>query len=217
MNPVKYILFLFAILFSSCIGQMVYDVKKTYEIVDEMERYSQSEEALTKRERLINEKTLTLQYSDKIESSENSELINYRDLVLRLCETLLNNLEGSIQLIRQKHGTDPDGNLNDRWSSFHVNKIFIEDGRGKMIKLSIGQTIDQLIEGAMDIEIDLTADELPLKLNLFMEEEGKTWEEYFFKDMPAIATIPIFGKFKQDVTLTKLDLLERLASTVDSE
>ena len=217
MNRIIYFVFLFAVLLSSCIGQMVSDIKRANEIVDETERRAHSEEAIKQREKLNNENTLTLQYSDKIEDSENSKLITYRDLVLRLCETLFNELEGSIQLIQQNHGTDADGNLKNARTSFFVNKIFIEDGRAKMIKLSIGQTINQLIEGGQDVGIDLKSDKLPLKLNLSIVPEGKTWEEYFFKDMPPQAIIAVLRKWKNDVTLTKLDILERLASLADAE
>lgn len=94
----------------------------------------------------------------------------------------MDELESSILLLEENHGTFADGGLRNRSSTFHVNKIFMEDGRGKMIKSSIKQTIDQVLEGSKNIQIVLSTDELPLKLK---EREGKTWEEYFFQDMPA--------------------------------
>lgn len=43
-----------------------------------------------------------------------------------------------------------------------------------------------------------------------MEEDDKTWEEYFFKDVPEMGVIPLLVVFSDDLKLSKLAVLEKL-------
>jgi len=88
----------------------------------------------------------------------------------------------------------------------------IDQSNSNELRLNIQETIDKSMKIIIENQLKITREELPLKLNLFMEADGKSWEEYTFKDMPYSAIMPIFTKYKNDVILTKLLLLEELAN-----
>ena len=82
------------------------------------------------------------------------------------------------------------------------------------LKFAINKGVESTLKIISGNQLKLTKKELPLSLNLFVESSGKNWEEYIFQNMPYDAVIPIFSKYRNDVILNKLLVLDELSKKV---
>lgn len=201
---------IFTICLNGCIGQSKSDIEKAKELVKEAEAYINTEEAIIKRQGLNIEYQLTSELKNKIESKGSVELKNSAEWVIKLCADLIKVLDNSIAILVDKQGKDHNGDMKDKMNPKNVNQIFIEEGRAKLIKSEIQKSIESHMAIVKNHDLKIERSDLALQLDLFMEENGESWEEYTFKDMPPGPLLPIIKKYRNDAVLTKLQVLESL-------
>jgi len=148
----------------------------------------------------------------QIENSGSAEIIKSKEEVIKICDALKRTITMIEKLLIKRHGTDKKGVLKNKSERKHVNQIFIEEKNATKIKELIAASENRLIQISLDHKLGLANEDLPIKLNLSMEKKGQTWEQYTFQNMPALALLPIITKMKNDVILTELLMLEKLAS-----
>lgn len=214
------ILYLISILFllvlSSCKGQ-IDEIKRAHEIVEQAKKEIQTEEFQSKHREIQNSENKKISLSEKIDNSGLENLIESKKRVMAISNSLKKILANSKKLLTDKHGLDKNGNLRNKSEIQHVNQVFIEENRAKKIRDLFVDSEKEFLAISLQEELGLTNKDLPIKLNLFMEQEGKTWESYTFQDMPAMALLPIIRKLNNDVYLTELIMLEKLVSRMNTD
>lgn len=197
-----------------CCGQTKSETAKAREMVEDGMKYVKSDEAKVISKKIANEKVLTKQLAIKIDESNSAQLISGKDEIISTSNTLINLIDGIIFTIEKAHGKDKNGEILNKRESTIVNKVMFDEKMATKLKFFIDKSIESTMKIISENQIQLVKEELPLKLNLFMETNGKTWEEYNFQNMPFGAVIPIFSKFKNDIILNKLLVLEELSKKV---
>lgn len=205
------ILILLETFVSICVGQTKPEDKKAEELIQDAMQNARSDESNQLFQKLEQEVKLTLDLTTKIDSSNSPILIQSKDTLLLICTNLISSLDESRELLETRHGKLAGGELKNKMDSKHVNHIFLEEGNALKIKFQIQNAISQIEGIGIKNSLNITSEDFPLQLNLFMEEDEKTWEEYIFKDMPAAAVLPLITKYRNDIILTKLMVLEQLA------
>lgn len=188
------------------------DFATAHKMVKDGMENADSPEAKNIYNRLENEKKMTGQLVMKIDQSNSNEIIKSKNVLLSNFDSLFSRIDKIIHTVEHNHGKDNNGEILNKRETKYVNKILLEHKMASELRLNIQETIDKSMKIIIENQLKITKEELPLKLNLFMEADGKSWEEYSFKDMPYSAIMPIFTKYKNDVILTKLLLLEELAN-----
>ncbi len=207
------ILILFSIFWVRCEAQTLED---TEEYKEAQKDVSESLERVKSKDfqelirRIEQEEKISAQLSERIDRAGSAQFISSKDSINHYYNGLITQLEDLIMGLREKHGTKKDGTLKDKMNADHVNTIFIEAGNARDLKTQMLITTNKSLEIAEQNEIKLNKEDLPLYARDFSEREGLSWEEYFFKDMPATAIMPLLKRFESDVKLSKLILLESL-------
>lgn len=141
----------------------------------------------------------------KIDSSNSASKIEAKDKILSSMRRLSNFIYGIEKDLLKLHP-----NKEDEKSNNNINMYMIEEGNAKLLKEAISKSINDMIRISSSEKLDINTETLPLKLYFHMEAKGKTWEEYNFRNMPYGAVKPILSKFKKDIILTELLMLESL-------
>lgn len=209
---IKNIYLILFIVFLPCCRQTISDIATAHKMVKDGMEYVNSPEAKNNFNRIENEKKMTGQLVMKIDQSNSNEIIKSKNVLLSNFDSLFSRIDKIIHTVEHNHGKDNNGEILNKRETKFVNQILLEHKMASELRLNIQETIDKSMKIIIENQLKITKEELPLKLNLFMEADGKSWEEYTFKDMPYSAIMPIFTKYKNDVILTKLLLLEELAN-----
>lgn len=188
------------------------EIDKSEAMIEKSLIYVHSEEAKTRNYKIENETSIVKSLTIKINALNKPDISNSKDSIISICDNQLNRILKLKKEIESRHGITKNGELMIPRESKFINEIFLKEGKGKELKNSIKLTISKLITISNINELAITADSLPLQLNLFMEKQNKTWENYTFENMPAGAVEPILESFKNNIILTKILLLERLAA-----
>ena len=141
----------------------------------------------------------------KIDSTKSASKIEAKERILDSTAKLFNIIDRLEKDLLELHP-----NKADEKSYKMINTYMIEKGNAKLLKEAISKSISDMIQISSSAKLNITAEILPIKLNHPMEINGKSWEEYNFRNMPYGATKPILAKFKNDIILTKILMLERL-------
>ena len=141
----------------------------------------------------------------KIDSTKSALKIEAKERILDSTAKLFNVINRIEKDLLELHP-----NKEDEKSYKMINKYMIEKGNAKLFKEAISKSINDMIQISSSAKLNITKEILPIKLNLHMEVKGISWEEYNFSDMPYGATKPILAKFKNDIILTKILMLESL-------
>jgi len=209
-----HILLLMSLVLTNCKSQDS-GITITHKILEEAGKGIESDEFQLKRKRIQSSEISSAELVRQIDLYGSLKLIKYKGIVLLTCDSLLNTLFDSEQLLKLNHGVDDNGNLKNEFDYSHVNKLFLEENRGKTFKELFLTSEKKLMSIVTTQNLDIQNNRLPIKLNLFMEERGQTWEDYIFQNMPAMGLLPIFKKLNKDVELTKLLLLEKLSEKIE--
>jgi DNA-binding Xre family transcriptional regulator len=199
---------------NSCIQQASTEIKNAVSNTERARQYLDSIEALQANSTLENANEITKKLVNKIDQSKSDKLISSKDTLLNICSHLTAVIDDIIMALNEKHGVDKDGDIMDSKTSKYVNLILIEQRKADVLRFEIQQSINQIIGVVKAHKLELKNEDLPMQLNFFMEEKGQTWQAHIFKDMPYGATMPIFSKLKNDITWTKLKILEALAQKI---
>lgn len=201
---------------SNCKGQ-IDEINRAHEIVEQAKQEIKSDEFQSEQRKIqnsVNTKTVLIKH---IDNSESGELIKSKSQVLAICNSLKKILTNSKELLIAKHGLDEKGNLRNKSKVEHVNQLFIKENRATKIKDLIIASEKEFLNISSKHKLGLSGEDIPIKLNLFMEKEGQTWEGYTFQDMPAMALLPIIRKLNNDVILTELLMLEKLGNRKNTD
>lgn len=183
------------------------EVRKAEKMVDQGVEYVNSPEAKTISSRIDNEKEISKNYIRRITETESNTKIESAKRIISVSDSLIETIEKIKFDLAKLHVTK-----DDERSYKMINQYMIQEGNGLKFKEAISKSIDKMIKIALELGIAISADSLPLKIYNHMEKDGKTWEEYNFGYMPYGATKPIFEKLKNDAILSKLLVLEKIAT-----
>ena len=197
MKPITIILSL--IFFISC-ADKIKEIDNAFKMVDKGLAAANAQ-----LEKMENEKEEFDKLIGKIDSTKSASKIEAKERILSSTAELLTEIERIEQDLLKLHPKE-----EDEKSYKMINTYMIEKGNATVLKEAIAESISDMIQNSSSSKLNITKEILPLKLNLHMEAKDKTWEEYNFRDMPFGATKPIFAKFKNDIILTKILMLESL-------
>lgn len=210
MRSVYFILMVLTLSCSSCVVKPISEIRETKNLLNQVKESTQSEEAGTERQSLVREEEIAQELINQIDKKNSEQLTNHCKQLLSICSQLIQLLDTSVVSLENRHGRDENGKLINWNELIYVNQIFITEGRGELIKTEILHSINMILEVLNHYETTIEKEDLPLKLHIEIEEKGISWEEYMFKDMPARAIVPILKKFRNDVVLTRILILEEL-------
>lgn len=143
-----------------------------------------------------------------------------------ITSNLISEMDSVIVKLKRKSGVkkDDEGNLvlkNDR--DTHTPTLFmINDGHGVELQEKINVARKEIIE-LYDTDDRTSAEKrIPLKANdsdIKKTSSGiqKSWVEYNFQEVPAIAAVTILTKLKNDVKSSEADVMEYLSSKVGAD
>lgn len=211
MKTINYIILSSLLIVTSCNSQVGQEIKKTKEIVEQIEKDLKTEESRLEQASITNHSQIEETLLKQISSSENSALIKDADFIISICDSLISDLEISRILVEEAHGLTSEGELKNKMETVFVNDIFIKQKKGIYLKNQIEHSSEKLLEISSKHKLEITKENIPIKLNLFMEKNNQTWENYNFNQMPAMGVMPMLGKFQKDIILTKLMMLEKMA------
>ncbi len=216
MKIEHYISILMCLTLTSCKGQ-IDDINRAHEIVEQAKQEIRTEEFQSEQRKIQNSESTKNSFIEQIENSNSDELIKSKNEVLAISDSLKEILVNSKELLIAKHGLDENGNIKNESEIKHVNQVFIKENRAKKIKQQFIAFEKEFLDVLSHYKFGFTNEDIPLKLNLFMEKEGKSWEAYTFQDMPTMALLPVISKLNNDVILTELLILEKLVSRMSTD
>ena len=196
----KLIIIILSIIFITSCSDKIKEIDNAFKMVDKGLAAANAQLDKTKNEKEEIDKLLL-----KIDSTKSSTKIETKERILNSTAELLNEIDRIEQDLLKLHPEE-----EDEKSYKMINTYMIEKGNARLFKEAISKSISDMIQISSSAKLNITTETLPIKLNLHMEAKGKTWEEYNFSGMPYGATKPIFAKFKNDITLTKLLMLQNL-------
>jgi len=173
-------LFLFMVSLPCC-RQTKSDISTANKMVKDGMEYVDSPEAKNNNNRLENEKKMTGQLVMKIDQTNSKAIIKSKNDLLSNLDSLNIRIDKIIHTVEHNHGKDNNGEILNKRETKFVNQILLEHKMASELRLNIQETIDKSMKIIIENQLKITREELPLKLNLFMEADGKSWEEYTFK------------------------------------
>jgi len=212
--PINRIIVLVIVLSFECCGPPKSEISNATKTVEDAKRYMNSDEAKNISDRIANEKVLSDQLAIIIDESQSALLIHSKNEIIEISTNLINLTEEIIVTIEETHGKDQNGEILNKSESKYVNQVMLDKKMATQLKLAINKNIESSMKIFSENQINITKEELPLSLNLFMETNDITWEEYIFQNMPFGAVMPVLLKYKNDVQLNKLFVLEELSKKV---
>jgi len=162
---------------------------------------------------IINEKHLTDSLSQSIDSKKSKKLSQQKENIIYECSSFIDYTTDLYKRLEQKHKTSKSSTDKKLMHERFVNELFFENTEGSKFRESIENLITKSIEVTKICDIKIGPNELPIKINYEIAEDGKSWEETVFRDMPAGAVLPIINKFKRDAILTKVLILEEISKS----
>lgn len=193
-------------------NEMLRQKKSVFQLIEEKIKHSESENnyPVESRKSLKEEEADLIQ---KIKKSNSSTVVMDMEIVINHAnhiELFIDSI--NMELVEKSGGRNENGWLKTPKEKRFTNEILIDSGHATKLKGLIINGIDQMNDLMIKYDFDEEIEELPLKIDLEMENEGKLWEEYVFRNMPVGAVQPLFTKLKNDAKITKVFMLERFAN-----
>lgn len=211
-----FISFVLLILILSC-SRHVKEIRDAYELINITTDDVDSEGSNTNYKSIKEITEERNQLSDEIKQSNSQDLIQIYKEVELICNKLKDILSESRKELIVRHGGFDNGRLNNSREIKFVNQLFISENRGKEMKESFLNAEAHLVQIISKSNLPINIDELPLKLNLHMEQNGELWEEYLFQNMPGNAVLPILGYLNYSVIETEILVFDNLSKKIKEE
>ena len=135
---------------------------------------------------------------------------NLRDSINIYSQNVEVKIDEIITELKSLHGVNDSGEILNKMDTIHVEQILLENGQASLLKQRLLETklyFDRIVSNC---SLSISEIEKPFTLNLSMEENGTSWEEYSFKGMPALGALPILKYYLTKLDETKLKLLSQL-------
>lgn len=141
-----------------------------------------------------------------------------------LSEQLITQIDTMIADIKQLVGVSVDEEtgeqvLDDPKNTHKGTRYLIIEGNAAKLQQSILDVRDKMLDIYEPEMRDAMAKSLPLNAPTPPEKEGvkRTWGEYNFYEVPAIAQLTVLNKLKNDVKNSESQLLEYLAARINAK
>jgi len=188
------------------------EINETHDLVEEGLKAIQTEEFHNKKERLKNYVSIHASVLKSIMAKEDEILTNASSEISEKMSQILNEIELTVRKIETAHGLDENGQIKNKGETKLINKILLIDGEAKELRRKILRNINTIksILNQNNLKVDET--KITLTNSLKVKEKSESWEEYYFKNMPAGAVMPIFNHLQNEAKITNLNILEEISN-----
>ena len=190
-------------------SQVKSEIDRAFEVVDEALNKVQSEEYQEYYEKLENSDRSEKDLLEQINSSGDAIAINASRETVSKTYQIEKKIDSIIKELENAYTLDDQGNFNNKKDKTRINRIMIDENKGRQLEEIINTNSAQL--KVLEKELLLTKSESLAKLQSNLgSPENESWAEYNFLDMPVVAVIPILNKIRNDATMSRIELLESI-------
>jgi len=212
----KTLLLILNIYLLGCNGntQVKSEIDRAFEIVDQGIEKTNSDEYKEYLKNLSNSRNKEKTLLEQINISEYQIAIDASKLTIKYTYQIDNKINTIINELENAYTLDKNGNFNNRKDKSRINRIMIEDKKGKQLEDIIRKYSEKLKQLENSLKLKESNSLITIIKNI-ESPNNKSWAEYNFLDMPVNAAVPILKKIGNDVTLTRIEILESINKLTD--